>query len=171
MSRTSVTSYANRQVRFSVDGGSYIHLTHMSHAFAIYICAYVTRDIPAALFHFLFMVIARVASPMDRTLAHSYFPTWWFSFLRQSFSCVFLFTFAPPDVCTRLRCEKRQLTCPFWDLLQASRHVGDLFEDLRDGHNLISLLEVLSGERLVSTRFPRSLSIFTFHDYLEKGRC
>ncbi|GFG39390.1 hypothetical protein Cfor_08339, partial [Coptotermes formosanus] len=30
----------------------------------------------------------------------------------------------------------------------ASRHVGDLFEDLRDGHNLISLLEVLSGEHL-----------------------
>jgi hypothetical protein len=29
--------------------------------------------------------------------------------------------------------------------------VGDLFEDLRDGHNLISLLEVLSGEHLVST--------------------
>jgi hypothetical protein len=35
-------------------------------------------------------------------------------------------------------------------LFQASRHVGDLFEDLRDGHNLISLLEVLSGEHLVS---------------------
>lgn len=35
-------------------------------------------------------------------------------------------------------------------LLQASRHVGDLFEDLRDGYNLISLLEVLSGEHLVS---------------------
>jgi hypothetical protein len=29
--------------------------------------------------------------------------------------------------------------------------VGDLFVDLRDGHNLISLLEVLSGEHLVST--------------------
>jgi hypothetical protein len=35
--------------------------------------------------------------------------------------------------------------------LQANRHVGDLFEDLRDGLNLISLLEVLSGEYLVST--------------------
>lgn len=34
-------------------------------------------------------------------------------------------------------------------LFQASRHVGDLFVDLRDGHNLISLLEVLSGEHLV----------------------
>jgi hypothetical protein len=36
-------------------------------------------------------------------------------------------------------------------LFQANRHVGDLFEDLRDGHNLISLLEVLSGEHLVSS--------------------
>lgn len=35
-------------------------------------------------------------------------------------------------------------------MFQASRHVGDLFQDLRDGHNLISLLEVLSGEHLVS---------------------
>lgn len=35
--------------------------------------------------------------------------------------------------------------------LQSQRHVTDLYEDLRDGHNLISLLEVLSGETLVST--------------------
>ena len=28
--------------------------------------------------------------------------------------------------------------------------VGDLFVDLRNGHNLISLLEILSQERLVS---------------------
>jgi hypothetical protein len=34
--------------------------------------------------------------------------------------------------------------------LQASKRVVDLFEDLRDGDNLISLLEVLSGENLVS---------------------
>lgn len=33
---------------------------------------------------------------------------------------------------------------------QAGRNVRDLFEDLRDGHNLLSLLEVLSGEILVS---------------------
>lgn len=33
---------------------------------------------------------------------------------------------------------------------QSQRHVQDLYEDLRDGHNLISLLEVLSGETLVS---------------------
>ncbi|XP_063975566.1 dystonin isoform X27 [Diachasmimorpha longicaudata] len=40
----------------------------------------------------------------------------------------------------------------------ASRHVGDLFEDLRDGHNLISLLEVLSGEHL-----PRERGRMRFH--------
>ena len=33
---------------------------------------------------------------------------------------------------------------------QAGRNIRDLFEDLRDGHNLLSLLEVLSGEILVS---------------------
>ena len=33
--------------------------------------------------------------------------------------------------------------------LQAGRNVRDLFDDLRDGHNLLSLLEVLSGEILV----------------------
>lgn len=36
---------------------------------------------------------------------------------------------------------------------QAQRHITDLYEDLRDGHNLISLLEVLSGDSLV--RAPR----------------
>ena len=35
-------------------------------------------------------------------------------------------------------------------LFQAGRNIRDLFEDLRDGHNLLSLLEVLSGEILVS---------------------
>lgn len=38
---------------------------------------------------------------------------------------------------------------------QAQRHISDLYEDLRDGHNLISLLEVLSGESLV--RVPTCL--------------
>ena len=33
---------------------------------------------------------------------------------------------------------------------QVRKHINDLYEDLRDGHNLISLLEVLSGEHLVS---------------------
>lgn len=32
------------------------------------------------------------------------------------------------------------------------KHINDLYEDLRDGHNLISLLEVLSGVKLVSLR-------------------
>lgn len=34
--------------------------------------------------------------------------------------------------------------------VQVRKHVNDLYEDLRDGHNLISLLEVLSGDTLVS---------------------
>uniref|UniRef100_A0A3Q3BBV9 Calponin-homology (CH) domain-containing protein n=1 Tax=Kryptolebias marmoratus TaxID=37003 RepID=A0A3Q3BBV9_KRYMA len=33
--------------------------------------------------------------------------------------------------------------------LQVRKHINDLYEDLRDGHNLISLLEVLSGDKLV----------------------
>ncbi|KOX72958.1 Dystonin [Melipona quadrifasciata] len=44
------------------------------------------------------------------------------------------------------------------NIANASRHVGDLFEDLRDGHNLISLLEVLSGEHL-----PRERGRMRFH--------
>ncbi|XP_023775788.1 uncharacterized protein LOC111924055 [Cyanistes caeruleus] len=40
---------------------------------------------------------------------------------------------------------------------EAQRHVNDLYEYLRDGHNLISLLEVLSGDTLVRCRAaPRS---------------
>ena len=41
---------------------------------------------------------------------------------------------------------------------QAGRSCRDLFEDLRDGHNLLSLLEVLSGEILVSLNRCHSLS-------------
>lgn len=37
--------------------------------------------------------------------------------------------------------------------VQVRKHVNDLYEDLRDGHNLISLLEVLSGDTLVSFKF------------------
>ncbi|RVE46943.1 hypothetical protein evm_008422 [Chilo suppressalis] len=43
-------------------------------------------------------------------------------------------------------------------LKKVNRHVGDLFEDLRDGLNLISLLEVLSGEHL-----PRERGRMRFH--------
>ena len=38
-------------------------------------------------------------------------------------------------------------------IFQAGRNCRDLFEDLRDGHNLLSLLEVLSGEILVRINF------------------
>ncbi|CAL4125335.1 unnamed protein product, partial [Meganyctiphanes norvegica] len=43
-------------------------------------------------------------------------------------------------------------------LKEAGKNCRDLFEDLRDGHNLISLLEVLSGEHL-----PRERGRMRFH--------
>uniref|UniRef100_A0A2K5YSA3 Plectin n=1 Tax=Mandrillus leucophaeus TaxID=9568 RepID=A0A2K5YSA3_MANLE len=43
-------------------------------------------------------------------------------------------------------------------LIKAQRHISDLYEDLRDGHNLISLLEVLSGDSL-----PREKGRMRFH--------
>ncbi|XP_047666901.1 plectin isoform X10 [Tachysurus fulvidraco] len=53
---------------------------------------------------------------------------------------------------------------------QAQRNVTDLYEDLRDGHNLISLLEVLSGETLSrerdvvrNLRLPREKGRMRFH--------
>lgn len=45
-------------------------------------------------------------------------------------------------------------------LWQVRKHVNDLYEDLRDGHNLISLLEVLSGETLVSIAL---FQLFSYH--------
>uniref|UniRef100_A0A670JRE8 Microtubule actin crosslinking factor 1 n=1 Tax=Podarcis muralis TaxID=64176 RepID=A0A670JRE8_PODMU len=36
-------------------------------------------------------------------------------------------------------------------LMKVRKHINDLYEDLRDGHNLISLLEVLSGVKLESS--------------------
>lgn len=65
-----------------------------------------------------------------------------------------------------MRCDKLLLSSSYLvcDLLQASRHVGDLFEDLRDGHNLISLLEVLSGEHLVSTLYFFKFSVFSWNE-------
>ncbi|XP_040280539.1 microtubule-actin cross-linking factor 1 isoform X5 [Bufo bufo] len=43
-------------------------------------------------------------------------------------------------------------------LIKVRKHINDLYEDLRDGHNLISLLEVLSGVRLnKDPEAPRSL--------------
>ncbi|XP_054601412.1 plectin a isoform X9 [Nothobranchius furzeri] len=54
-------------------------------------------------------------------------------------------------------------------LMKAQRHITDLYEDLRDGHNLISLLEVLSGETLLrerdarNVRLPREKGRMRFH--------
>ena len=46
--------------------------------------------------------------------------------------------------------------------VQAQRHITDLYEDLRDGHNLISLLEVLSGEMLVRFSDPLTFQISAY---------
>ncbi|XP_057210468.1 plectin a isoform X5 [Triplophysa rosa] len=53
---------------------------------------------------------------------------------------------------------------------EAQRHITDLYEDLRDGHSLISLLEVLSGETLPrerdsvrNSRLPREKGRMRFH--------
>nr|XP_014343669.1 PREDICTED: microtubule-actin cross-linking factor 1 [Latimeria chalumnae] len=43
-------------------------------------------------------------------------------------------------------------------LIKVRKHINDLYEDLRDGHNLISLLEVLSGVKL-----PREKGRMRFH--------
>ncbi|XP_073668846.1 microtubule-actin cross-linking factor 1, isoforms 1/2/3/4/5 isoform X10 [Paramisgurnus dabryanus] len=43
-------------------------------------------------------------------------------------------------------------------LIKVRKHINDLYEDLRDGHNLISLLEVLSGVTL-----PREKGRMRFH--------
>ncbi|XP_045658750.1 dystonin isoform X1 [Ursus americanus] len=55
-------------------------------------------------------------------------------------------------------------------LMKVRKHVNDLYEDLRDGHNLISLLEVLSGDTLPrerdflkTLRLPREKGRMRFH--------
>uniref|UniRef100_A0A672ZAU4 Plectin n=1 Tax=Sphaeramia orbicularis TaxID=375764 RepID=A0A672ZAU4_9TELE len=67
--------------------------------------------------------------------------------------------FEPRTSYERDRVQKKTFTK--WvnkHLVKAQRHITDLYEDLRDGHNLISLLEVLSGETL-----PREKGRMRFH--------
>ncbi|NXT14147.1 MACF1 factor, partial [Prunella fulvescens] len=56
--------------------------------------------------------------------------------------------------------------------VQVRKHVNDLYEDLRDGHNLISLLEVLSGDTLPREkgrmRFHRLQNVQIALDYLKR---
>uniref|UniRef100_A0A673BP13 Dystonin n=1 Tax=Sphaeramia orbicularis TaxID=375764 RepID=A0A673BP13_9TELE len=56
--------------------------------------------------------------------------------------------------------------------LQVRKHINDLYEDLRDGHNLISLLEVLSGDTLPRERgrmrFHRLQNVQIALDYLKR---
>ncbi|KAG7511565.1 dystonin isoform X3 [Solea senegalensis] len=57
-------------------------------------------------------------------------------------------------------------------LLKVRKHINDLYEDLRDGHNLISLLEVLSGDKLPRERgrmrFHRLQNVQIALDYLKR---
>ncbi|OWK13047.1 hypothetical protein Celaphus_00014180 [Cervus elaphus hippelaphus] len=51
---------------------------------------------------------------------------------------------------------------------QVRKHVNDLYEDLRDGHNLISLLEVLSGDTLPRERdFLKTLRLVSASEACE----
>ncbi|NXU54828.1 DYST protein, partial [Turnix velox] len=58
--------------------------------------------------------------------------------------------------------------------MQVQKHVRDLYEDLRDGHNLISLLEVLSGDTLPREkgrmRFHRLQNVQIALEYLKKRK-
>ncbi|XP_056901459.1 plectin-like isoform X20 [Takifugu flavidus] len=75
--------------------------------------------------------------------------------------------------CTDERDRVQKKTFTKWvnkHLIKADRRVDDLYEDLRDGHNLISLLEVLSGEKLPRERdlvrsswMPREKGHMRFH--------
>ncbi|XP_072579852.1 microtubule-actin cross-linking factor 1 isoform X9 [Vulpes vulpes] len=67
--------------------------------------------------------------------------------------------------CARGRADERdrvqKKTFTKWvnkHLMKVRKHINDLYEDLRDGHNLISLLEVLSGIKL-----PREKGRMRFH--------
>uniref|UniRef100_A0A3Q3IQ51 Dystonin n=1 Tax=Monopterus albus TaxID=43700 RepID=A0A3Q3IQ51_MONAL len=57
-------------------------------------------------------------------------------------------------------------------LLKVRKHINDLYEDLRDGHNLILLLEVLSGDTLPRERgrkrFHRLQNVQIALDYLKR---
>ncbi|CAO1430422.1 unnamed protein product, partial [Diamesa serratosioi] len=57
---------------------------------------------------------------------------------------------------------------------KASSRINDLFQDLRDGSNLITLLEVLSGERLQrergSMRFHMLQNVMTALNFLESKK-
>ncbi|XP_067862599.1 microtubule-actin cross-linking factor 1 isoform X4 [Heptranchias perlo] len=57
-------------------------------------------------------------------------------------------------------------------LIKVRKHINDLYEDLRDGHNLISLLEVLSGVTLPREkgrmRFHRLQNVQIALDYLKQ---
>ncbi|XP_066142735.1 microtubule-actin cross-linking factor 1 isoform X41 [Euwallacea fornicatus] len=70
------------------------------------------------------------------------FTKWVNKHLKKTYTCLHVCVYINNSPC-----------CP-----PARRNIRDLFEDLRDGHNLISLLEVLTGEQL-----PREKGQMRFH--------
>uniref|UniRef100_A0A8C5CUT3 Microtubule actin crosslinking factor 1 n=1 Tax=Gadus morhua TaxID=8049 RepID=A0A8C5CUT3_GADMO len=67
----------------------------------------------------------------------------------------------PPSCVPDERDRVQKKTFTKWvnkHLIKVRKHITDLYEDLRDGHNLISLLEVLSGVTL-----PREKGRMRFH--------
>uniref|UniRef100_A0A4W3K970 Dystonin n=1 Tax=Callorhinchus milii TaxID=7868 RepID=A0A4W3K970_CALMI len=82
-------------------------------------------------------------------------------------------------LCFRLSTDERdkvqKKTFTKWinkHLIKVRKHVNDLYEDLRDGHNLISLLEALSGDTLPREkgrmRFHRLQNVQIALDYLKR---
>ncbi|KAB0354857.1 hypothetical protein FD755_022316 [Muntiacus reevesi] len=68
--------------------------------------------------------------------------------------------------------RKEKKTLHHRKIYAVRKHVNDLYEDLRDGHNLISLLEVLSGDTLPREkgrmRFHRLQNVQIALDYLKR---
>lgn len=62
---------------------------------------------------------------------------------------IIFFFFSHSDLVERESVQKKTFTK--WvnsHLIRADQRISDLYEDLRDGKKLITLLEILSGERL-----------------------
>ncbi|GCB77236.1 hypothetical protein scyTo_0019972, partial [Scyliorhinus torazame] len=74
------------------------------------------------------------------------------------------------ELATRFILCRNEATCVVTGTVR--KHVNDLYEDLRDGHNLISLLEALSGDTLPREkgrmRFHRLQNVQIALDYLKR---
>uniref|UniRef100_A0A2I3FXV7 Dystonin n=1 Tax=Nomascus leucogenys TaxID=61853 RepID=A0A2I3FXV7_NOMLE len=96
---------------------------------------------------------------------------WHFHLFIDFTNLIFIYIFFLSD--ERDKVQKKTFTK--WinqHLMKVRKHVNDLYEDLRDGHNLISLLEVLSGDTLPREkgrmRFHRLQNVQIALDYLKR---